>query len=145
MQRIARVEEPPPVAHIRAGQQKLTDMDVVDLEEAFPDKHQPALADRSEHLLGRDGRGQVGVSQALAARGDCAGGDDDDIAPTRVEQRGLADQLHHMRAVEAPRTAGEHTRAELDDDPFVHEAVLCDGSRRNSAEGVRRRTRFRRP
>ena len=68
--------------------------------------------------------GSGGMVEPLAAGRDRAGGDDDDLAPLAAERGALPGDLDHVRAVEPPRAAGEHTGAEFDDDTFVHERSL---------------------
>ena len=118
---VARVQEAIAVGHVGAGQQHLPDVEAVELEEALPDVHQPALAHGRQHLLGRDGGRQRRVVEPLPPGRDRAGGDDDDFAALAAERGALPGDLDHVRAVEPPRAAGEDAGAEFDDDTFVHE------------------------
>ena len=65
---VARVQEAVAVGHVGAGQQHLPDVEAVDLEQALPDLHQPALAHGGQHLLGRHGGRQRRDGRAARAR-----------------------------------------------------------------------------
>ena len=120
-QHVARVQEAIAIGHVGAGQQHLPDMEAVEVEQALPDVHQPALAHGRQHLLGRDGGRQVGMVQPLPPGRDGPGGDDDHLAALAAERGALPGDLDHVRAVELPCAAGEHAGAEFDNDAFVHE------------------------
>ena len=114
-QRIASVEVTLPVLQIGAGQQHLTDMQPIEVEQVLPYPDELGLAYRRQHLLVGQSRRQRRVTQMFTPGGNGPRGDHHDSMAVTMQGGTLSDQLHHVGTVKLGRSPCEHAGAQFDD------------------------------
>jgi len=114
-QGVAGIEVTLAIFKIGAGQQHLTDVQPIEVEQILPYPDQLGLADGRQHLLVGQGWRQWGVAQMLTAGRDGPRGDHHDPVAVTVQGCTLSDQLDHVGTIELGRAPGEHAGAQFDD------------------------------
>ena len=88
-------------------------------EEAIVRVHEMALAHRRQHLPRRPCFARALRVQSVAAGGNRAGRDDDDLVAASTQPRNLANERRYRIDVELIRARREQARAELGHDTLV--------------------------
>ncbi len=122
---VTGVEVAATIGEVFAGEQDLADGNLVVAEELAVDFHEARLANGGEHLFGGDVARECGVADGLAADGDGARADDDELVALLVQGGDDAHEFDHVRDGELGLALGEGGGAEFEDDSFgVHGGII---------------------